>query len=117
MLDQIGKYKHLIKSFHVHCYEQEEGSFRFNAQITFTDDSNLFIKEYLFDNKERKYAYHWSDSRGEMICRWDNASHWIDIPTFPHHKHIGNEIHESVATSIDDVLSRISDNLKNETKY
>ena len=114
MLDVIGRHKHLIKSFHVLLYEQEGEIFRFKAQVTFTDDSNLYIKEYLFENKERKYAYHWSDNRRNLICRWDNANHWVNIPTFPHHKHIGNDVFESIETSIDDVLYKICKKIENE---
>jgi hypothetical protein len=85
MLDLIARYKHLIKSFHVLLYEQERESLRFKAQVIFTDSSNLYVKEYLFENKERKYSYHWSDSLGNLICRWDNADHWpqYHLPELP----------------------------------
>lgn len=112
MLDLIAGYKRLIKSFHVYQYEKEGELFRFKAQLTFSDNSKLFIKEYVFDNKERKYAYHWTDSIGNMICRWDNASHWLTISTFPHHKHIGDDVFESIEISIDDILHKISEKIK-----
>ena len=108
MLDLIARHKHLIKSFHVLLYEKEGESFRFKAQFVFIDSSNLFIKEYLFENKDRKYSYHWSDSSAALICRWDNANHWINISTYPHHKHIGDDVLESIETSFEDVLSIIS---------
>ncbi len=91
MLDLIARYKHLIKSFHVLLYEQERESFRFKAQVMFTDSSNLFVKEYLFENKERKYSYHWSDSLGNLICRWDNANHWVDMPISSKYGKVGRE--------------------------
>ena len=116
MLDLIEDYKHLIKSFHVFQYEQEGEIFRLKAQLTFTDDSKLFIKEYVVENKERKYAYHWIDSIGNLICRWDNASHWLTISTFPHHKHIGEDVFESIEISIDDVLREISEKLEHKSE-
>ena len=76
MLDLIARYERFIKSFHISLYEQEGEMLRFKAQLTFTNDSKLFIKEYLFENKERKYAYHWTDTSGNLICRWDNANHF-----------------------------------------
>jgi len=88
MLDLIAKYEHYIKSFQVHLYEQEGPLFRFKAELQLNDDSKIFIKEYVFKNNERKYAYHWTDASGNLICRWDNASHWPGISAFPHHKHI-----------------------------
>ncbi len=99
MLDLIARYERLIKSFQVSLYEQEGEMLRFKAQLTFTNDSKLFIKEYVFENKERTYAYHWTDTS-----------------TFPHHKHTGNKIFESTETSVGDVLNRISEKLEGKPK-
>lgn len=116
MLDLIARYERLIKSFYVSLYEQEGEILRFKAQVTFTNDSKLFIKEYVFENKERKYAYHWTDTSGNLSCRWDNANHWSRISTSPHHKHTGNEVFESTETSVGDVLNKISEKLKDKPK-
>lgn len=116
MLDLITRFKHIIKSFHVSLHEQEGEILRFKAQLTFINDSNLFIKEYVFENKERKYAYHWTDVSGNLICRWDNANHWPGISTSPHHKHAGNEVLESTETSVGDVLNRISERLEGKSE-
>lgn len=114
MLDLLSAFERLIKSFRVFLHEQEGEMLRFKAQVTFINDSKLFIKEYVFENKERKYAYHWTDSCGNMICRWDNADHWPDISTSPHHKHTGSEVFESTDTSVGDVLNRISKKLEDK---
>ena len=116
MLDLIARHKRFIKSFHVSLYEQEGEMFRFNAQLTFTNDSKLFIKEYVLENKERKYAYHWTDTSGNLICRWDNANHWPGILTCPYHKHTENEVLESTEISIGDVLNRIIEKVKNKSE-
>jgi hypothetical protein len=107
MLDLIARHEHHIKSFQVFLYEQEGELFRFKAELQLKDDSKIFIKEYVFRNNERKYAYHWTDTSGNLICRWDNASHWPDISTFPHHKHLSSGVHESSETSFPDVLEMI----------
>jgi sugar lactone lactonase YvrE len=116
MLNLIARYERFIKSFQVSLYEQEGEMLRFKAQLTFTNDSKLFIKEYVFENKERKYAYHWADISGNLICRWDNANHWTGISTSPHHKHTGNEVSESTETSVGDVLNIISEKLESKLK-
>jgi Family of unknown function (DUF6516) len=36
-----------------------------------------------------KYRHHWQDNQGLLIKRWDNAPHYPDIDTFPHHLHNG----------------------------
>lgn len=107
MLDLVAKYQNYIKSFQVHLYDQEGPLFRFKAELKLKDDSKIFIKEYVFRNNERKYAYHWTDASGNLICRWDNASHWPDISTFPHHKHIDDGVQESTETSFSDVLESV----------
>ncbi len=35
----------------------------------------------------RKYSFHWQDADGELICRWDNVRHHMDLPNAPHHLH------------------------------
>lgn len=107
MLDLVTRHKKHIKSFQVLLYEQEGKLFRFKAELQLKDDSKIFIKEYVFRNNVRKYSYHWTDTSGKLICRWDNASHWPDISTFPHHKHLNSGVHESTETSFADVLEMI----------
>jgi len=38
-----------------------------------------------------------------------HAKHWMNIPTFPHHKHVGSDVVESTETTLDDVLFIICD--------
>jgi hypothetical protein len=56
----------------------------------------------------RKYAYHWQDSNGKLITRWDNAPDW-DVATFPHHKHVGqdNVVEPSFERTLEQVLAYI----------
>ncbi len=107
MLDLIAGYRDVIKSIRIHMFEQETDLFRFKAELSLQDDSRIFIKEFVFENRERKYAYHWVDASGNMVCRWDNAAHWTHISTFPHHKHIGVDVFESTEISIADVLEYV----------
>ncbi|MBN1905394.1 MAG: hypothetical protein JW927_09875 [Deltaproteobacteria bacterium] len=76
--------------------------------MTFIDDSRLFAKEYFFQNDERKYSYHWTSFSGELIFRWDNAPHWENLKTFPHHKHTPIDIIESRETTLEEVLKLIN---------
>ena len=114
MLDLIARYERFIKSFRMSLYEQEGEMLRFKARLSFTNDSTLFIKEYVFENKERKYAYHWADASGNLISRWDNANHWPDISTSPHHKHTEHGVFESTETSVGDVLNIINEKFEND---
>ena len=44
----------------------------------------------LFESVEN-YKFHWQDSRGGLIKRWDNAPHHPEVEGFPHHLHDGSE--------------------------
>lgn len=37
-----------------------------------------------------RYAYHYQDSQEQLLFRYDNAPHYPEITTFPHHKHVVN---------------------------
>ena len=109
MLDLINKYEAIIKDYKVLHFSQEKDLFRFVAEIMFIDDSKLVIRDYRFLSKERKYVYHWQNKNNKLIIRWDNAKHWKNIKTYPHHKHIerNTDILESYETSLNTVLNYI----------
>ncbi len=60
-----------------------------------------------------KYSFHWQDSSGNLIARWDTAPHHLSLPTFPHHIHDGGEanIQPHAQVSIADVLAEIAQRL------
>ena len=111
MKDIIERYQSVLLKYEILLWENEPTSYRFNAKISFIDHSVLTVKEYLF-RSGRKYSYHWQDKDGQLLIRWDNARHWKDVSTFPHHKHLKDEVIPSVETTIEDVLDHISRCLK-----
>jgi hypothetical protein len=111
MLDLLEKYKSIIRTYRIISYEQEIDSYRIKVEITFVDGSMLFVKEYFFGNTERKYSFHWAESNGKVLCRWDNSPHWVQVSTFPHHKHVSGRVLDSRETTLEDVLLIISKEL------
>ena len=79
------------------------------AKIEFKDGALLHIKDYLFIEGTRKYSYHWQDAQGRLITRWDNSPHHKGLPTFPHHRHLPEEVAASRERTIKDVLAIIKD--------
>lgn len=59
------------------------------------------------------YAYHYQDSDGVLVFRYDNVAHHPEVATHPHHKHVrtsGSPSHAVVAAlppSLPDVLREI----------
>jgi hypothetical protein len=102
-----------ILSYRVERYEHEGPLLRIKLTIVFQDNSCLHVKEYRFGDGSRKYAYHWVAASGTMLVRWDNAEHWPEIPTFPHHKHIASdsEVKPSTETGLEAVLKVIAASL------
>nr|VFK41855.1 MAG: hypothetical protein BECKSD772F_GA0070984_11075 [Candidatus Kentron sp. SD]VFK47761.1 MAG: hypothetical protein BECKSD772E_GA0070983_11055 [Candidatus Kentron sp. SD] len=70
--------------------------FRLKAQIVFRDGSLLHIRQIILGEAVYKYAFHWQDATGQLLCRWENAPHWPETVTHPHHKHVMREQYETV---------------------
>lgn len=84
----IEKYSTLIASWKIIEYDQDGPNLRLKAEFVFTDESRLVVRQVVLKDFTFKYAYHWQDKEGRLRCRWDNAPHWPEILTHPHHKHI-----------------------------
>ncbi|WP_236713213.1 toxin-antitoxin system TumE family protein [Neomoorella thermoacetica] len=100
MLNVLKAFQSIVKTYTVELFERETNCKRLKATITFIDGSKLFIKDYNFSS-ERKYSYHWAYRYGKLIIRWDNAPHWHQLTTFPHHKHIGSSERVEPSLEID----------------
>ena len=89
MITKIAeKYGALIASWKIIEYDQDGPNLSLKAEFEFTDGSRFFVRQVVLNEFTFKYAYHWQDKEGQLRSRWDNAQHWPDIPTHPHHKHI-----------------------------
>ncbi|MBK5970284.1 MULTISPECIES: toxin-antitoxin system TumE family protein [Thiorhodovibrio] len=88
LIDLIKRYSAIIQSWTVTNFDREGEDLRLKAQIVFLDGSQLHIRQIVIDGHLLKYAYQWQTQEGALIIRWDNAEHWSDVATFPHHKHV-----------------------------
>ncbi|MEM4971536.1 MAG: DUF6516 family protein [Sulfolobales archaeon] len=81
--------------------------------ITFIDSTRLYFLEYLLvegNNLKRvSYRFHYTDSQGVMVFRYDNAPHHPEVPSHPHHKHLSDGRVVAVEEkSLLDVLAEIA---------
>jgi hypothetical protein len=116
MIEIIEKYKNNILNFtEIHSKKDDKIS-EYKGRITFLDGSILeFTEIIVFEISKRKYSFQWMDSNYSLITRWDNALHHSHIPTFPHHKHVGeNEIESSQERFLEDILIEISLSFENK---
>jgi hypothetical protein len=81
------------------------------GQLRFLNGSQLDFGEVLVVQDRRivktRYRYHYQNASGELVFRYDNAPHYPQIETHPHHKHIGTEVLPAQAPDLNDVLREI----------
>ncbi len=74
------------------------------GEVYFLDGSCLHLREFVnveHDIDRYMYVYHYQRSDGTLVFRYDNAPHFPNLPTFPHHKHEGSESNVVSATPPD----------------
>lgn len=59
------------------------------------------------DVRRIAYKFHYQRADGTMIFRYDNAPHYPGVPTFPHHKHVGDSVVAAEEPDLSDVLREI----------
>ena len=67
------RYGDIIQAIEVERFRIVGASYELQAVIILKDGAKLFVKDYLFLDGTRKYAYHWQDREGQLRSRWDNA--------------------------------------------
>jgi hypothetical protein len=106
LLELFEQYAGLFDSWNIKVFEQENESYQLQINAVLTDGSRLELRDYLFLDNTRKYAYQWMNPDGSLRQRWDNAPHWHDISTTPHHVHLPGETkpQPSTITNLEDLL-------------
>ena len=58
--------------------------------------------------KHLSYRYHFQDGQNNLVFRYDNTPHFQEIESFPHHKHIQNEVIDADKPSILHIIKEAS---------
>mgnify|MGYP001025598792 FL=1 len=90
-LEILLEYKHIIRSISVLKSVDRLLFSKLQLQVDLNDGSQLFIREIIIENILSEYSYHWQDTEGALICRWDKQEHHLNITSYPYHKHLNNE--------------------------
>jgi hypothetical protein len=74
----------------------------FRVRLSLKNDDFVEVSEYFSvkDGKiiQQSYRYQWMDTTKTILKRrWDNAPHFPEISTYPHHVHVDRE--DNVMTS------------------
>ena len=97
MTHDLAAFETIIASSGDDRLQQRKATITLRTQLSFIDGSVLHIRENTVRVTGKiDYAYQWQTADHQLIHRWDNA-HAVDLPTSPHHQHIGSE--ENVVAS------------------
>ncbi len=96
---------------------------QFNAVIISTDRANLKLRlrfklRYLLAVSEAivlrdrqmtflDYRYHFQDIQNNLIFRYDSTPHFPDLSTFPHHKHLPDNVIACDKPKLPEVLEEV----------
>lgn len=103
-----------VKEIDILEFIEEKDLNYFKIKAILQDNSRLYIREVVTPHED-KYSYHWVSPEEKFLLRWDNAPHWKEIETYPHHLHRGpeEEVGPSSKVAIIDVLDWILDQISN----
>ena len=75
-------------------FDDRKDAWFVRGDIYFIDNSRLHFRE-LFVGQGNPvkiaYSYHYQRADETMVFRYDNAPHYPNLPTAPHHKHTSDE--------------------------
>jgi hypothetical protein len=55
------------------------------------------------------YRYHFQDKDNNLIFRYDNTPHFPGLKTFPHHKHLPDNVIDATRPSISQVIKEVNE--------
>ena len=58
------------------------------------------------------YRYHCQDEQNRLIFRYDSTPHFPDLPSFPHHKHLSDNVIASSKPEIRQVIQEAMEAMK-----
>ena len=66
-----------------------------------------FLKKIALNNPD----VHWQNNEKKLIKRWDNAPHHVEIETYPHHLHNGEDIMPSAEPTFVEILEKVGERI------
>ena len=92
-------------------FDEDQQGGTIEGTLYFRDGSRLEFTETVTIERYRPvklfYVYQYI-SAGEAVFRYDNAPHHPDLPTFPHHKHLGKARLPATEPTLGQVVSEVS---------
>jgi hypothetical protein len=110
-LDKIESSVKSLEGIYVERYEEEiltVNRVNLRIRIRFQTGYMLEVNESIIGEENRitqlGYRYHFQDPKNNMVFRYDNTPHFPELDTYPHHKHLPEEVIPSKQLSIREVI-------------
>jgi hypothetical protein len=118
LLDYLSKYLDSVEGtvrnlegVYVERYEEEiltVNRINLRIRIRFQTGHILEVNESIIGEKDQiihlDYRYHFQDTKNNMVFRYDNTPHFPELATYPHHKHLPEEVIPFDQPSISEVI-------------
>ncbi|MBI5842221.1 MAG: hypothetical protein HZB19_19210 [Chloroflexi bacterium] len=106
----------VVQSHDVQPQERTVTEGYLRGEVLFTDGTRLHFRELVSIDPSVQlisYAYQYMRADGTVIFRYDDTDHFPNLPTAPHHKHIGEtEVIAADAPDLQSVLKEIEGMIK-----
>lgn len=110
-LEKIEKALETLSNCYFEKYDEEfltANRANIRVRIRFSNGYLLELNEAVVIQNEKlthlSYRYHFQNHKNELIFRYDNTPHFPNLKTFPHHKHLPDDVVESSKASIINVI-------------
>lgn len=108
-IEDLGK---LVRSSALYKEERETDFLLLRGEVKFANGSQLHFREFVqlkqgLPPNRYKYAYHYQNADETVIFRYDNARHYLELSTAPHHKHVGED--KALATNPPDLQTVLNE--------
>jgi len=101
----------IVKSQDVYAEKRTPTEGFLRGDAIFEDGSRLHFRELVSTDptvQRVSYTYQYMREDGALVFRYDDTDHFPNLPTAPHHKHIGdNEVVAADAPDLQSVLNEI----------
>jgi hypothetical protein len=100
-----------VKSQDVHTEKRTPTEGFLRGDVIFKDGSRLHFRELVTTEPSVRlvsYTYQYMQAGGTTVFRYDDSDHFLELPTAPHHKHVGeNDVVAANAPDLESVLKEI----------
>lgn len=113
-LNEIEEIITNLKNVYIEHYQEEfitservnlKIRLRFNQRYLLEINEAVII--YQDELKTLDYRYHFQNEYNKLIFRYDSTPHFPKLPSFPHHKHLSDDVIATPKPTIIEVLEEI----------